>query len=147
MTDKKLTKHQQRVLRMLQQDKTPEQISKSLGTTRNNVYGHMRRMRRAGVELPAGKNRSDRGREKPQRRGSQAIPPASTNGKSEALVQIGQMVKDAIGTAERRIAEINDRRKELSAQIEKLGDEDAALAVEGDILGEKREGLSASVTE
>lgn len=146
MTDTKLTKKQQRVLRMLQQGKSPEQISKSLKTTRNNVYGHMRRMRQAGVELPAGKNRSDRGREKPQR-GSQAIPPASTNGKSDALTQIGQMVKDAIGTAEQRIAEIEDRRGELSDQIRSLENEEADLANEGALLDKKRSGLAANVTE
>lgn len=128
MTEGTLTKKQQKVFDLLQQGLKPQAIATRMKISTNGVYGHMKRIREAGFEIPNGDN-------------------AAANGaaRAEALVQIDALVKDAIGTAEERMRAIDARRSELSEERDKLDSEDTALAKEEELLGVERDRLTEVV--
>lgn len=138
MTEPKLTKQQKRVKALLEQGKNPTQIARSLKTTRNNVYGHMRRMRNAGVKLP-GDDTPRRGR--PRKPGSQAIPPSPNGTRADAMVQVRQLVEDAIQRADERVGQIEERVTSISEQEKVLANERESLSAEAKALTDKRDAL------
>lgn len=55
---KDLPTKQKRVVTLLAQGKKPAEIAKSMGTGVHNVYGHMRRIEKAGIDLSAFRSRN-----------------------------------------------------------------------------------------
>jgi transposase len=124
MTNATLTPKQEQVLALLGQDKTVQQIAKKLKISPSGVYGHMRRMREAGIEIPGDSNSG---------RGAQVTPLAEvlSNGDSSGSVTFGstpdvtvrEFIESAIGTEKARLEIMNEetdkiltRKAELDAE-------------------------------
>lgn len=131
MAEPKLTTMQTKVLRELEAKRSVKEISKKLKISPSGVYGHMRRIKEAGVTLP-GQDRA------PQHATVKSAPPAiplpevrevsSGNGVTPDPEQALRAAL-AVGTA--RVEAINTEVDQLNARINELGAERETVIATG----------------
>jgi len=134
--DNALTPKQRQVVSLISGGKTVNEAAKVMKINPQGVYGHIRRIKDAklGHLLEPGAVASLEGGN-----GS-----ASSNGSSEVGEAVERLVQEAIGLADGRVKEIEERRNELANAITNLKAEDDALAVEAARLTDERERLAAT---
>jgi DNA-binding Lrp family transcriptional regulator len=127
MAEPKLTKMQEKVLKELQAGHKASAISKKLKISPSGVYGHIRRMKEAGVEIP-GQDRSQHVAVTRAAPPAMSLPTAlrevssSGNGVSVAPdPEKALRAALALGTA--RVEAINAEVDQLNARITELGAE------------------------
>lgn len=127
-TEPRLTPKQQEVLAMLHKGMKPQEIAKKLKITNSGVYGHMRQMRKAGVQLP-GEQLAD-SRVSPNGTANTPREPVEPHGFDadagavDALEVALKSCKDSIAAIDAEIEQLDARRAELAKA--KQRDEDAA---------------------
>lgn len=134
MAKAELSRKQAQVVLLVQQGKSPKQIATRMKISVNGVYGHMRKIREKGgghlleqdAPTPTPASSSSNG--------------SSENGEvvSEALTRLHTQIKEAIGTADERLTEIDGRRTEIREQIDALTHEDSELSAESEQLVAER---------
>ena len=130
-TDAGLTPKQREVVKLISSGKTVPEAAKSMKINPQGVYGHIRRIKDAGLGnlLETGVVASLEAN-------------ASSNGSSEVEDRIGGLVEEAVLLADARITEIEERRGAIKDQTNKLTVEDDTLAVEAARLTDEREALA-----
>lgn len=124
----KVTDRQRKVIDGLKAKKTPQAIAAEMGISVNGVYGHMRRLRKAGL-IPAEKA-STNGKSAParkagsRRRATTSRRRASSNGSRRNGRGVETPVIEAIDAA--RAAGVA-RLGEIEQETAKLGEEKAAI--------------------
>lgn len=110
---REVTKRQQVVLDGLAAKKTPDEIAKQMGISVNGVYGHIRRLKKAGLLSANGKKRG-----RPRGSARKSRPRASRNSRRNVGVETPVIRKmlDARADVEKRRAAIRDERAKLDAE-------------------------------
>jgi hypothetical protein len=143
-SDLDLTPKQAQVFEGLQDGLTPPQIAKRMKISPNGVYGHIARIRDAGIKLPESAG-------KPTRRDGVGAAKAavtrrkraarSSNGSSPVLVELSKGIGGLIEKADDRMAEIDKEMDSIDAERNTLDSRKKALSEEHELLRENRENL------
>lgn len=131
MAEPQLTKMQEKVLKELQAGHKASAISKKLKISSSGVYGHIRRMREAGVELPS--------QASSRHATVSAAPPAVSlpTALAEAARDNGvaadpeKALRAALSFGTARVEAINAEVDQLNARISELGAEREAVVATG----------------
>lgn len=111
--DIKPTPRQRQVLRELERGHNPTEVAKKLRTSPSNIYGHIRRMREAGIEVPVTNDG--------------LVPQALANGNGPIDDRIRADLMEAIAQANNRSEAIEARLVEMKAEVEQLTHEQEAV--------------------
>lgn len=107
--EKSLPKKQRRVYDLLTSGKTPAEVAKQMKISVNGVYGHMRRIESAGLDLS--EHRSRNGSSTIRRTRRRSTRRTSRNGQSPG-------VRDFLKTLDQAEANLSNEDKELAKTID-----------------------------
>lgn len=134
------TPQQQKVLDLIEQGKSPDEIANELGIKRNGVYAHQRRLRAAGLlkdgkakRRPRKSTSRSKSKASTRKRGSKRTQRRPSTRKTNGKPIFGQVesdVKKVIEQIDRRAKEIETRQAEISESQKALHEESEKLAAE-----------------
>jgi DNA-binding CsgD family transcriptional regulator len=111
----KLSPKQNRVWDLLSQDKTPAEIAKVMKITVNGVYGHIRRIERAGIDVSAFRSSNGSSRKRGGRRRSAS---RNRNGFSPGVQRFLKNLDEEEGALKGEANDLDSTIKNARKQIE-----------------------------
>lgn len=122
-----LTPKQRQVLDLLNRDVSPTEVARRLKISPSGVYGHMRNIRAAGVEIDNLALATGPAAPAPEPEALTAVSTRATNGEADpaqALTSALESGRERLTAIDAQIDALGTERSALAARLEKL---DAAL--------------------
>jgi DNA-binding CsgD family transcriptional regulator len=119
MANTTITPKQKEVLGLLGQGKTVDQIAKKLKITNSGVYGHIRRMKEAKIDVPSTPSAAPARASAPKPYPAAAAASNGSSVESDLDIDVEGTVRRAIEQGRARLASISD---EIAAHEESVSD-------------------------